>query len=181
MYIERPRTPGFTLIELILTITIVGVALAGVATVFVTTTRHSADPAVQQQAQFIAEAYLEEILRQKFFDPDEDKVCPSPEAGGRSSYDNVCDYSGILNQAPANAFGGPIPALSNYKVTVTVTRGDAATVSLNGVTNNTATHLYRVMRVDVSVSGPNNSSASLSGYRTNYNCETVTDPGCKDL
>jgi len=178
MYISRPRTPGFTLIELILTITIVGVALAGVATVFITTTRHSADPAVQQQAQFIAEAYLEEILRQKFFDPDEDKVCPNPEAGGRGAYDNVCDYRNITNQAPTNAFGNSV-GLPNYKVTVTVTRD--ATVSLNGLNNNTATSLYRVMRVDVNVTGPNNTSITLSGYRTNYNCETATDPGCKGL
>jgi MSHA pilin protein MshD len=172
------RERGFTLIELILAITIVGVALAGVATVFVTTSRHSADPMVQQQAQFVAEAYLEEILRQPFFDGDEDKVCPSPEAG-RGSFDNVCDYRNIAAQAPANAFGTAIPALGNYQVTVTVTRD--ATVSLNGLNNNTGTGLYRVVRVDVTVSGPNDTSITLSGYRANYNCEAVTDPGCKGL
>ena len=179
MCIDARRMRGFTIVEMILAITIVGVALAGVATVFFTTTRHSADPAVQQQAQFIAEAYLEEILRQKFFDPDEDKVCPSPEAGGRGSFDNVCDYRNVSNQAPANAFGTAIAPLSNYKVTVTVTRD--ATVSLNGLNNNTGTGLYRVVRVDVSVTGPNSTSITLSGYRTNYNCEAVTDPGCKGL
>jgi MSHA pilin protein MshD len=172
------RRRGFTIVELILAITIVGVALAGVATVFVTTSRHSADPMVQQQAQFIAEAYLEEILRQRFFDPDEDKVCPGPEAG-RASYDNVCDYRNISNQAPANAFGTAIGALANYRVTVTLTSD--GTVSLNGLNNNTGTGLYRVVRVDVNVTGPNNTSITLSGYRTNYNCEAATDPGCKGL
>jgi len=179
MCTERRRASGFTIVELILAITIIGVAMAGVATVFITTTRHSADPAVQQQAQFIAEAYLEEILRQKFFDPDEDKVCPNPEAGGRNSFDNVCDYRNISNQAPANAFGTAILPLSGYKVTVTVTRD--ATVSLNGLNNNTGTGLYRVMRVDVNVTGPANTSITLSGYRTNYNCDAVTDSGCKGL
>jgi MSHA pilin protein MshD len=177
MCTERQR--GFTLVELILAITIVGVALAAVATVFITTSRHSADPEVQQQAQFIAEAYLEEILRQKFFDPDEDKVCPSLEAGGRGSFDNVCDYRKISSQAPANAFGTAIGALGQYKVTVTVTRDDS--LNLNGIGNNTGAGLFRVMRVDVGVAGPNNTSISLSGYRTNYNCETATDPGCKGL
>ena len=172
------RRRGFTIVELILAITIVGVALAGVATVFVTTSRSSADAMAQQQAQFIAEAYLEEILRQQFFDPDEDKVCPSPE-GSRSSFDSVCDYRNISNQAPANAAGSAIPTLSNYKVTVTVTRDDST--SLNGLNNNTGASLYRVMRVDVIVTGPNNTSITLSGYRTNYNCETATDPGCKGL
>lgn len=181
MCTER-RARGFTLVELILAITIVGVALAGIASVFITTSRHSADPAVQQQAQFIAEAYLEEILRQKFFDPDEDKVCPAAEAGGRGSYDNVCDYASIANQAPANAFGSTITQLSSYKVTVTVVRD--GTVSLNGLNNNTGSSLYRVMRVDVNVTGPNSTSITLSGYRTNYNCETLSplaDPGCKGL
>jgi len=70
-------------------------------------------------------------------------------------------------------------ALGNYSVTVTVTRD--ATVSLNGLNNNTGTGLYRVVRVDVSVTGPNSTSITLSGYRTNYNCEAVTDPGCKGL
>jgi MSHA pilin protein MshD len=176
MSIRRLR--GFTLVEAILAITILGVAMAGVASVFVMTARHSADPMVQQQAQFIAEAYLEEILRQPFFDPDDDKVCPAAESG-RGSYDNVCDYAGISNAAPANAFGTAIAALSNYRVTVTVTRD--GTVSLNGLNNNTGTSLYRVMRVDVNVTGPNNTTITLSGYRTNYNCEAVTDPGCKGL
>ena len=178
MCTDRRQMCGFTIVEMILAITIVGVALAGIATVFLTTTRHSADPAVQQQAQFIAEAYLEEILRQKFFDPDEDKVCPNPEAG-RQSFDNVCDYRNIANQAPANAFGTAIPALGNYSVTVTVTSD--GTVSLNALSNNTGTGLYRVVRVDVTVTGPNNTSITLSGYRTNYNCENVADAGCKGL
>jgi MSHA pilin protein MshD len=176
MSTERSR--GFTLVEAILAIAIVGVAMAGVATVFVMTTRHSADPMVQQQAQFIAESYLEEILRQPFFDGDEDKVCPAPEAS-RNLFDNVCDYRNISNAAPADATGTAITALGNYKVSVTVTRD--GTVSLNGLNNNTGTGLYRVMRVDVNVTGPNSTSITLSGYRTNYNCDAVADSGCKGL
>jgi MSHA pilin protein MshD len=178
MSIDARRARGFTIVEIILAIVIVGVAMAGVATVFVTTSRHSADPMVQQQAQFIAEAYLEEIMRQKFFDPDEDKVCPSPEAG-RGSFDNVCDYRNISNEAPTNAFGTALSGVGDYKVTVTVTRD--AVVSLNGLNNDTGTGLYRVMRVDVSVTHPSNISITLSGYRANYNCEAVTDSGCKGL
>jgi MSHA pilin protein MshD len=89
----------------------------------------------------------------------------------------VCDYNGITNQAPADAFGNALSGLSNYKVTVTVTRDN--TVNLNGLNNNTGSGLYRVMRVDVTVTGPAGTSITLSGYRTNYNCNSTSDPGCK--
>ncbi len=53
---------GATLIELIITIVVISSALVGILSIINITTRHSADPVVQQQAIAIAESYLEEIL-----------------------------------------------------------------------------------------------------------------------
>ena len=174
---SRRRQAGIGLFDVIFAIVVIGIAVTAVISVFTVTVQHSADPMTRQQAQFIAEAYLEEILLQKFYDPDTDNVCPAPE-GSRASFDNVCDYQSI-NEAPRDQFGNAIAALAAYNVVVTVVRDN--TVSLNGLTNNTGTSLYKVLRVDVTVTGPNNALATMTGYRTNYNCNVVTDPGCKGL
>jgi len=61
MSIERPRQAGLTMIELIVFIVIMGVALAGVITVFAYTSNSSADPLQRKQAMLLAEALLEEV------------------------------------------------------------------------------------------------------------------------
>jgi len=166
------RERGISLIDTIAAIVVIGIAVAAVMAIFKVTVQHSVDPMTRQQAQLIAEAYLDEILLQKFYDPDTDTVCPAPEAS-RSLYDNVCDYRNI-NEAPHDQFGNAIATLAAYNVVVTVTRDN--TVALNTLNNASVTN---VIRVDVTVTGPNNASITLTGYRTNYNCSVATDPGCK--
>ena len=163
---------GVTLVELLLAIAVLGIALASVFTVFVVTTQHSADPLARQQAQLIAETYLDEILLKRFYDPDTNTVCPALEVS-RGAYDNVCDYRNI-NEAPTDQFGTPITELAAYNVVVTVTRD--GTALLNGVDN---TGAIRVLLVTVTVSGPNSTSITLNGYRLNYECNLPTDPECK--
>lgn len=60
------RCRGFTLIELIVFIVIVGVGLAGILAVFNVTVRSSADPMIRKQMLSIAEALLEEVELQPF-------------------------------------------------------------------------------------------------------------------
>jgi len=162
---------GFTLIELILAITVIGISVAAVMSVFVVTTQHSADPMARQQAQLIAESYLDEILIKNFYDPDTSNVCPAPE-GSRSAYDNVCDYNG-LSQVPTDQFGNAIAGLSSYNVAVSVTTSG---VSLNGIDNTSVT---RILLVAVTVTGPNSTSVTLNAYRTNYQCNASGDTECK--
>lgn len=164
----RRRARGFSLIELAIAIAVMGVVVAGAATLFFNLSRRSADPVVQVQAQLIAESYLDEILIKRFYDPDTGTVCPSVLPGKealRQDYDNVCDYNG-LSEAPRNHLGTAIPALSAYTVTVTVAN---AGVTLNGVDNSV---VVRVLRVDVAVSGPGGTSITATSYRTNYECDT---------
>jgi MSHA pilin protein MshD len=167
------RVAGVTLIELVMAIAIIGIAMAGVMTLFMVTSRNSAEPMVQEQAQLVAESYLDEILLKKFYDPDTDSVCPAAEAS-RANYDNVCDYN-LASHPPADQFGTAIAELSAYRVVVAVTN---AGVTL-GTVNNTGA--IRVLRVDVTVTGPGNASVTLTGYRTNYECNAAADPGCKPL
>lgn len=164
---------GLSLLELIMVIVIVSVALVGVMSVFITTTKGSADPMARQQAQLIAEAYLEEILLKKFYDPDTNTVCTGTTGGEtRATYDNVCDYNGI-SEAPASQLGAAFSGLSGYSVAVSVT----SSATLNTVNN---TGVIRVLRIDVTVTAPDGNSLTLSGYRTNYNCDAA-GPTCISL
>src|SRR6187431_1348174 len=90
MYTTSGR--GFTLIELVLFIAIIGIALGGVLVAYDYSARDSADPVVKKQALAIAESLLEEIQQMPFTycDPDDPAVstaaspasCATPEASG---------------------------------------------------------------------------------------------------
>lgn len=167
---------GFTLIELVIAIVIVGIAVVGVMSVYLITARSGADPAVRQQAQYIAEAYLDEILLKRFYDPDTNTVCPPNEgAANRSLYDNVCDYNTLPDTVVRNQAGTAVAGLAGYSVAVSV--DSSAGVALHTVNNTGAT---RVLLVTVTVThAATNTAIALSGYRTNYLCNTAGETECK--
>lgn len=153
----RLRFParGVTLVELVLSIVVIGAALAGVAIVIVRNTISSADPLLWHQAVIIAEAYLEEALTKEFTDP-------NPPEGGetRATYDDVLDYNNIVAESPPRDQNGiPIAALAGYSVNVQVT-----TEALNNITLASG----NAVRVQVTVTTPKGGSIVVSGYRTNY-------------
>lgn len=155
MFSRRNRNQvGFTLIELVIFIVIVGVALAGVLSVFNITTRHSADPILRKQALAIAEALLEEVMLQPFTycDPDDataatatsatisatgcttkveamgPDVNPNGTTESRGSatdpFDNVNDYNGLSTTTNIAGGGSAI-----YTANVTVTAADLGNIT----------------------------------------------------
>ena len=113
----RSRHRGFTLIELIIFIVVVGAGLAGILSVMNTVVKSSADPMVRKQSIAIAESLLEEILLKNYNDPD----AASTVEATRAEWDNVADYNGQTNAALG------IPAdLSTYVVAIDV-KNDATT------------------------------------------------------
>lgn len=166
-------------------IAIVSIGVAGILSVMTYTSRHSADPMVQQQALLIAESYMEEILLKRFTDPTTSpattQICPTPEVGGRASYDNTCDYHNLSNTAGAvDQLGNTVAGLTAYNVSVSVTGavGDATALGPTASqVNNTGA--LRVLRVDVEVTHDDDSNFSvrLTGYRTNYYCDATEITG----
>ena len=149
---------AFTLIEIIVTIVVIGISATALLSVFSSMIRGSADPVIQQQATTIAEAYMEEIMLRAFEDP---QVAESgiAEAGEtRPNYDDVQDYNSLGTNQVRDQNNNPVTALSAYGVTVLVERDDA----LNTVPEAAA------MRVDVTVTHPAIADILLSGYRTRY-------------
>ena len=170
----RTSRRGFSLIELVIGIVVVGIAIASVLTVFVTTTAHSADPMERQQAQLIAEAYLDEILLKKFYDPDTNNVCPAA-VEARNAFDNVCDYDGLVQSPPQDQYGNV--TVAGYTASVSVTPTAVSLGPGGNLVDNTS--VIRVLQVTVTVTGPNGNSVTLNGYRTNYECNTTGDAECK--
>jgi MSHA pilin protein MshD len=151
---------GFTFIELVISMVIIAIGVAGILKVMEVTTRHSADPMIQHQAVAIAEAYLEEILTKDFDDPTaESGGCEEGQPGvARGVYDDVNDYGCIsganVDVGAHNQFGAAIPGLGAYTIAVAVT--------------DTALNTIPAKRIDVRVTHSNLVDITLTGYRTNY-------------
>jgi MSHA pilin protein MshD len=149
----RPRQRGFTLIELIVAITIVSIVATTLLGVLAAVSSRSADAMLQQQASAIAQAYLDEILQRWVVDPN-----GTPPNTGRGSWDLVDQYNGLVDVGAKDQFGNAIVALSAYTVSVSVVQSAA----LPGIAGAAA------RRIDVTVTRAPNVSVAVSGYRTNY-------------
>jgi MSHA pilin protein MshD len=117
----RRRPAGFSLIELIVFIVIVGVSLAGTLSVLNLTGAHSADPMVAKQAVAVAEAFVDEILSRDYANAAGTNVDP------RSAFTGIADYNGYNSPGVIRQRGGAaIIPLNGYSVGVQV--GNSTTI-----------------------------------------------------
>lgn len=153
---NRPNHKGFTLVELIVFIVVVGVGLAGILAVSNSVVKASADPMMRKQTIAVAESLLEEILLKEYAKPVGSTVVGYAGGGARNAYDSVDDYNGYTTAGGiVDVSGTSLPELAGYNVTPAV---DVSVVLLGGVT---------VKKIVVSVTGPLG-AISLTGYRGNY-------------
>lgn len=164
---------GFTLIETVIVIVLVGVMMAGMAALFISNVEHSHRPYLRQKSLAVANAYMEEIVRKRW---DENtpigggcvnsgaSCATGPAASGigteeasRPDFDDVDDYHGLNQSPPQDASGTNLPEFDGFTVTVAVTQG-----AWNGIAS------ADVKQVTVSVTSPNTESIALTAYRVNY-------------
>ena len=126
------RYSGFTLLEIIVTLIVVGIAATALMSVFSSTVRTSADPMIQQQAVSIAEAYMEEISLMAFEDPQGGETGGAEAGESRGTYDDVQDYDGLVNNGARDQNDTAIPALGAYTITVGVAGGVLNGIAVNG-------------------------------------------------
>jgi MSHA pilin protein MshD len=148
---EPARQRGFTLIEMVLAIVVLGVGLAGVLLAFNAVTRGSGDAAVRKQMLAIAEEMMEEI-QLKPYTP---AANSASAACARDSYNDVSDYDGYSTSGQICALDGtPLPALAGFSTKVSVTVSALAGVAA-------------VKKIVVTVSR-GDQSFSLTGWRSDY-------------
>lgn len=111
---------GFSLVELVIALVVLGAASAGVLLIFAEATARSADPQIRAQTRAVSEAYMDEILLQAYADPDGGETGGAESDESRGSYDDVWDYRDVGTEAPTNQFGSAISGLGDYEVTVDI-------------------------------------------------------------
>ncbi|WP_029707907.1 prepilin-type N-terminal cleavage/methylation domain-containing protein [Rhodoferax saidenbachensis] len=166
---NRRQHCGFTLIEVIIFIVVVGVGLAGILSVMNTVVKSSADPLIAKQTVAIAESMLEEILLKEYCDPDTRStaappVCPAripaDQEAARANFDDVDDYNGYTHNGIVDLTGAAVAGLANYNIT-------NVSVAVTTAAQNTALNAVGAKRVTVTVTGPQG-PVTLTGYRSNY-------------
>lgn len=112
---QRPPR-GFTLIEMVVAIVVIGVGLAGVLLAFGAVTRGSGDAAVRKQMLAVAEELMEEIQLK----PYAAAANAAPAACARDTYNDVADYDGYSAGSVCGIDGTALPALAGYAVSISV-------------------------------------------------------------
>jgi MSHA pilin protein MshD len=125
-FIRLRHSRGFTIIEMIVAIVVIGVGVAGLMSAFSASSRGSADPTVRIQLQAIADQLMEEVLLKPYT-----AGTPTTVTGcERSAFDELSDYNGYTTTSKVcNVDGTAISALSGYSVKITVVTGTLATVA----------------------------------------------------
>lgn len=157
----RLSARGATLVELVVMISVVGIAAAVIAGAIGNFTKGNEDPVIRVQSIAIAESMLAEVLQQGTPDNDPDggveNLGPEPgESRGSATYpfDSVNDYNGYTSNGIVSLNGTAISGLSAYSVSVAVSNtAIGATPATDG------------WWVDVTVTGPDGKKVVLSGWR----------------
>ena len=140
---------GFTLIELVVSITVLAIAVGGMLAAVSAINANSATTMVSEQATAIAAAYLNEVLQKPFGAADGQVT--------RSTLDVVDDYAGLTDVGVHDQTGAAVAGLALYTVRIQVGAG-----ALGGVP------AAQLREVDVTVSHPSGVTVVLSGSRTLY-------------
>jgi MSHA pilin protein MshD len=161
---------GVTLVELIITIVVLGVALSALVSALSEGVAQSSTPLWEGKALELQQAYLDEILAMNFDDTtpvgggEVDLVSApctlSNEGQSRAQFDDVDDYHNI-NDTPPVLIESSInmSEYAQYKASVTVA---CAGIEL-GLSQN---HLAK--RIVVSIIAPGGQSRSVAVYKGNF-------------
>ena len=162
---NKHKQKGFSLIELVITIVVLGIALAALSSSVFNAVGKNADPLWQTKATHLSQAYLDEILAMKY---QEDSPVGGGSVGGCSSalgpdsgessrdlYNDVDDYNGLTETARfLDQTSGLASTYSGYQVSVAVTCVDA-----QGNTSNNS------KLIQLTITSPTNEALVFSAYR----------------
>ncbi len=117
---------GFSLVEALVAIVVIGVALAGVIGVFSHGARAAAEPVVRKQLVALTEELMDEVQLKPYAPASN----TAPAGCARNTFNDVSDYNGYPSSGQVcDIDGNAIAALSAYRIGITV-----ATTTLGGIT-----------------------------------------------
>lgn len=158
---------GATLVELVITIVIISVAIAGVVGAFSLLAGRSADPLNQTRAIALAQLYADEIQSRRYDDNTPTGGIPrvpgcsiNTEEAGRASYDDVDDYDAIDDEVPRKADGSDMDssAYGGFRISIDVScaGGEVGLPEDDG------------KRIDILIRDPSNNEFVFTLYRVNF-------------
>lgn len=167
---------GFTLVETIIVIVLVGALMAGMTTLFMTNVNHSYRPYLRQKALAVANAFMDEMLRKQWNENTPlgggcvntgSGSCPAGPAvvaigndgESRATYDDIDDYNGINQSPPQDSSSVAMPGYTGFTVAVDVVQPGS---SWNGVP------AADVRLITVTVTSNSAEAISVSAYRVNF-------------
>ncbi len=164
---------GYSLIELIITITVTSIVMVIFYSVFAPNQKNSVSSVMQVKAAQLGQAYLEEIAPKAFDEnspvgnrlrcnqisaPTCGPIATEEGANNRILFDDVDDYN-LLNDQPAkDAFGNNRVGFNNFRVTVSVAYAGT----------DFSLPLQYLKRIEVTVNTPTGDSFVFSQYKGNF-------------
>ncbi|MFT5052296.1 MAG: type II secretory pathway pseudopilin PulG [Chlamydiales bacterium] len=119
--VRRPkRTSGFSLVEAVMAIVVLGIAIPPLVSMFRVVARNSVDETFQDVALAYANGLMEEIASKGFEDPDLASGSFGTEEGSRGSYDDVDDFDGLSNSPPEQLNGTDLDDFGGFTRSVVV-------------------------------------------------------------
>jgi len=172
---QHPQA-GFTLVETVIVIVLVGVMMAGMTSLFMNNVSNSHRPYLRQKALAVTNAFMDEILRKQWNEATPlGGGCVNTASGScvtgpaviaigtdgesRATYDDIDDYHGLSQSPPQDSSGTDMPGYIGYTVNVSVVQPGA---------NWNAVPTADVRLITVSVTSSSNETLSVSAYRVNF-------------
>jgi MSHA pilin protein MshD len=138
------RQRGVSLVELVISIVLLGIVAAGMASAFASLMRDGTSPLWHGKAMKLGQLYLDEILA-KAYDhntplggvppvaaPDCSAAALGPESGEtRATYNDVDDYHGIGDAPPVSLIGSLDSSYADYSIKISV-ECDGTSVGASG-------------------------------------------------
>lgn len=168
---------GFTLVELVMSIVLLGLALASVSVTMAHSAGRSSDGLWQVKVVELSDAYFAEILARRFDENSAPGGIPAcsisttpcsaavafSDGETRTQFDDVDDYDGLDESPPRDASGNVRSDYTGYRVQISVAYADAGMIAAYALDDATDAKV-----ITARVSAPGQNPLTFTAYRGNY-------------
>jgi MSHA pilin protein MshD len=115
------RRQGFTLLELVIAMTLSGLVISTLVLFFQNAVKRWDRIRNMQATAMLSQDLMDEIRSKNFTDPEQpDSFGPEPDETARNVYDDVDDYDNMSNRPPRAVEGAALSNCANISVSVKV-------------------------------------------------------------